>query len=103
MRGRAAASRASITGYNADCIGITYIRSRLCLDRLCSVFEQALSDRLQARSAQTMSAVGCSHLDTIHFKRLPDDIAGCEECLKTGGWWVHLRMCMECGKIGCCD
>jgi len=45
----------------------------------------------------------CSHLDTIQFTELPDPIAGCEECLKTGGRWVHLRMCMECGKIGCCD
>jgi hypothetical protein len=49
-----------------------------------------------------MSAV-CSHLDTIEFKDIPEHIAGCEECLKTGSRWVHLRMCMECGKIGCCD
>lgn len=28
---------------------------------------------------------------------------GCEECLATGGRWVHPRMCMECGHVGCCD
>jgi Zn-finger in ubiquitin-hydrolases and other protein len=28
---------------------------------------------------------------------------GCEECLATGGWWLHLRRCAECGYIGCCD
>ena len=28
---------------------------------------------------------------------------GCEECLKTGGRWVHLRMCRTCGHVGCCD
>lgn len=28
---------------------------------------------------------------------------GCEECLQIGGQWVHLRMCLVCGKIGCCD
>ena len=28
---------------------------------------------------------------------------GCEECVKIGGQWVHLRMCLICGKIGCCD
>jgi len=50
-----------------------------------------------------MSAPVCTHLDTIEFVEIPDDIAGCEECLKIEGWWVHLRMCMECGKIGCCD
>ncbi len=28
---------------------------------------------------------------------------GCEECLATGGTWVHLRLCQECGHVGCCD
>jgi Zn-finger in ubiquitin-hydrolases and other protein len=28
---------------------------------------------------------------------------GCEDCLKTGGWWLHLGRCAECGFIGCCD
>jgi hypothetical protein len=45
----------------------------------------------------------CSHLETIQYVDLPDSIAGCEECLKTGDRWVHLRMCQSCGKIGCCD
>lgn len=46
---------------------------------------------------------GCTHLDSIRITALPASIAGCEECLKTGGRWVHLRMCMTCGQIGCCD
>jgi uncharacterized UBP type Zn finger protein len=50
-----------------------------------------------------MSAAVCSHLDTIEFKELPVPIEGCAECLKIGSRWLHLRMCMECGKIGCCD
>ena len=49
-----------------------------------------------------MSAA-CSHLDTIQFLEPAEPVAGCEECLKIGGTWVHLRMCQECGKIGCCD
>lgn len=28
---------------------------------------------------------------------------GCTECLKIGGEWHHLRMCLTCGKVGCCD
>jgi Zn-finger in ubiquitin-hydrolases and other protein len=28
---------------------------------------------------------------------------GCVECDATGGWWVHLRRCAECGHVGCCD
>jgi uncharacterized UBP type Zn finger protein len=45
----------------------------------------------------------CSHLDQIEVTTLPEHVAGCEECLKIGSGWVHLRMCMTCGKIGCCD
>ena len=45
----------------------------------------------------------CSHLDQIQITDLPDAIDGCEECLKIGGEWVHLRECMVCGKISCCD
>jgi hypothetical protein len=45
----------------------------------------------------------CSHLDRIELTMLPASIAGCEECLAIGASWVHLRMCMTCGKIGCCD
>jgi uncharacterized UBP type Zn finger protein len=45
----------------------------------------------------------CTHLDTVEVIDPPDVIAGCEECLKIGATWVHLRMCHTCGKIGCCD
>jgi uncharacterized UBP type Zn finger protein len=45
----------------------------------------------------------CAHLDQVEILEPPDDIAGCEECLKTGDRWAHLRMCQTCGKIGCCD
>ena len=44
----------------------------------------------------------CSHLDQIRDVR-PSTPDGCEECLKTGDRWVHLRLCMECGHVGCCD
>jgi hypothetical protein len=45
----------------------------------------------------------CSHLDQVEILRPPAEIAGCEECLKIGGTWLHLRMCQTCGRIGCCD
>jgi uncharacterized UBP type Zn finger protein len=48
-------------------------------------------------------ADACTHLDTVTFLELPENIAGCEDCLKSGSRWVHLRMCQSCGKIGCCD
>ena len=45
----------------------------------------------------------CTHADLVMVTALPPAIPGCEECLKVGSPWVHLRMCTTCGKIGCCD
>jgi hypothetical protein len=45
----------------------------------------------------------CTHLDQVRLLAPAGDIAGCEECLKIGSPWVHLRMCQTCGVIGCCD
>ena len=44
----------------------------------------------------------CTHRDTIQVE-VPARVEGCEECLKTGDSWVHLRLCTSCGHIGCCD
>jgi uncharacterized UBP type Zn finger protein len=43
----------------------------------------------------------CSHMNQI--KNVKPSAKGCEECLKMGDTWVHLRMCLECGHVGCCD
>jgi hypothetical protein len=44
----------------------------------------------------------CTHLAQVRpvEPRTPE---GCEECLAQGGSWVHLRLCLECGHVGCCD
>jgi uncharacterized UBP type Zn finger protein len=44
----------------------------------------------------------CTHLDQIQdvVARTPE---GCEECLAGGSVWVHLRLCLVCGHVGCCD
>jgi len=44
----------------------------------------------------------CTHLSTITDRLVPSS-DGCEDCLRTGDRWVHLRMCMTCGHVGCCD
>ncbi len=43
----------------------------------------------------------CKHLDQIRMKEPGKHV--CEECVKTGDKWVHLRMCLTCGHVGCCD
>ncbi|HTK62765.1 MAG TPA: UBP-type zinc finger domain-containing protein [Pseudonocardia sp.] len=43
----------------------------------------------------------CAHLEAVNDVRPGDE--GCHECLQAGGRWVHLRMCVSCGHIGCCD
>jgi uncharacterized UBP type Zn finger protein len=43
----------------------------------------------------------CSHLDQL--AEVTPRSRGCEECLLTGDRWVHLRLCLSCGHVGCCD
>jgi uncharacterized UBP type Zn finger protein len=47
-------------------------------------------------------ADSCPHLIQVRAvsARTPQ---GCEECLASGDWWVHLRLCLSCGQVGCCD
>jgi uncharacterized UBP type Zn finger protein len=49
-----------------------------------------------------MSAV-CTHLDQVTVSELPASVDGCEECLRDGTKWLHLRICLSCGHVGCCD
>jgi uncharacterized UBP type Zn finger protein len=48
-------------------------------------------------------ATTCTHLDTITVTELPAEVTGCEDCLRDGGKWLHLRICLACGHVGCCD
>ena len=43
----------------------------------------------------------CTHLKTC--RTVTPSALGCEECLKTGDAWFHLRVCRACGHVGCCD
>jgi hypothetical protein len=44
----------------------------------------------------------CTHLDEIRDVT-PSSMEGCSDCMESGGWWVHLRLCLSCGRVGCCD
>ena len=47
-------------------------------------------------------AAQCAHLDQVRDVE-PRTPQGCEECLANGSRWVHLRLCLTCGHVGCCD
>jgi uncharacterized UBP type Zn finger protein len=48
----------------------------------------------------------CDHLAAVtadQYRQPPNTPDGCEECLQLGDRWVHLRLCLDCGHVGCCD
>jgi monovalent cation/hydrogen antiporter len=45
----------------------------------------------------------CAHLAALSDVEPERNTTGCEECLALGWTWVHLRLCLECGHVGCCD
>ena len=45
----------------------------------------------------------CTHIYEVAEARPSPTSTGCEDCEKVGGRWVHLRLCMTCGHVGCCD
>jgi hypothetical protein len=48
-----------------------------------------------------MTMPACSHVNETH--EVTPSGNGCSDCLAIGGRWVHLRVCMSCGRVGCCD
>ena len=54
-----------------------------------------------------MSAIAERPLTCVHVTQIrrvvPRTPDGCEECLRTGSRWLHLRLCLTCGHVGCCD
>ena len=50
-----------------------------------------------------MSSDVCAHLEAVQLNELPAEVDGCEDCLRAGGKWLHLRICLSCGHVGCCD
>jgi uncharacterized UBP type Zn finger protein len=50
-----------------------------------------------------VSTRACTHLDQVTVHQLPAAVDGCVDCLRAGGKWLHLRICLSCGHVGCCD
>ena len=45
----------------------------------------------------------CTHNNATHIQHTKPSVHVCEDCVKIGDSWVHLRLCLECGHVGCCD
>jgi len=72
--------------------------------------EESLLDRLEDKGSAVerelvarADRVGCEHLMRAPVSIRPNTPEGCEECLRDGTHWVHLRLCLTCGHVGCCD
>ncbi len=75
--------------------------------------EESMLDRIEHRTSTLRdepmlpaerSGNECEHLSDHHDRFVaPTSPHGCEECLRDGTVWVHLRLCLDCGHVGCCD
>ena len=45
----------------------------------------------------------CEHVHDAPIRDVKRPASGCEDCMRIGGQWVHLRECLTCGHVGCCD
>ncbi len=63
--------------------------------------ETGINLETEIRYVPTVDASVCGHLDRI--RPVFPSASGCEECLRIGDEWVHLRLCLTCGHVGCCD
>jgi uncharacterized UBP type Zn finger protein len=52
-----------------------------------------------------MAESTCSHLSEVAHRKqgVHPSAHGCSDCIAAGGVWVHLRLCLTCGHVGCCD
>jgi hypothetical protein len=61
-----------------------------------------IGDTVRSLTARlTGGGLPCSHLDQA--RNVEPNSTGCEECLQLGMRWVHLRLCLSCGHVGCCN
>lgn len=62
-------------------------------------------ERARVRSGSTPILLegDCAHLQRAQAALEPSALGECADCVREGTTWVHLRMCLDCGHVGCCD
>ena len=82
-------------------------RAQIALDIEESILDRDEDDDVGGRSedlrVKTSPGGACKHLEQAPLVVAPNTPEGCEECLAIGSTWVHLRLCLGCGHVGCCD
>ncbi|WP_328323105.1 Na+/H+ antiporter [Kribbella sp. NBC_00382] len=82
-------------------------RAQMALDIEESILDRSEADDVGGTSdnltAPPTTVAECEHLASAPCVLTPNTPDGCEECLRDGGTWVHLRLCLACGHVGCCD
>jgi Na+/H+ antiporter len=82
-------------------------RAQIALDIEESILDRAEADDVGGQSENLTVPPSlkapCEHLETAPCVLTPKTPEGCEECLRNGTSWVHLRLCLYCGHVGCCD
>jgi CPA2 family monovalent cation:H+ antiporter-2 len=68
---------------------------------VCRFDDDCFATRSGGGAAAATGTISCKHLSETRAVRARTD--GCEECLAAGETWVHLRLCLTCGHVGCCD
>ena len=69
-----------------------------------SMLDHSSAERERVRGADATAFEGdCEHLRQVRPPVEPDSAGECTDCLREGTTWVHLRMCVVCGHIACCD
>ena len=72
-------------------------------ESLLDPVEDAQSIHEDELRVAAVRAGDCEHLRAAPLSVAPNTPEGCEECLREGLRWVHLRVCLSCGHVGCCD
>ncbi len=82
---------------------LQHVLARLDLEEsMIDRFDETEDDRVEMLAGPS-SADDCAHLRAAPLAPEPAGPAECAQCLAEGLTWVHLRMCLSCGQIGCCD
>src|SRR5688500_3705198 len=94
-------SKSKLTNYGLDLIKYSSnyqvsksIKANSIRNRLLSILNNTVTLSLSMKS--------CAHLEQVNLQA-EGKTQGCEECEKIGSDWVHLRLCLSCGHVGCCD